>query len=228
MTRLEGLIAHLRTFYGVLPSPPADPFTLFVWEVLAARTTPHRRDAAVAALRRIPALTPDALWRAPQGPLESAVRAAGPYVEQRLQALRTGVDAFRRHPALSTVMHARLLQARRAVAPLPHVGEGVAHRMLLFAGAHLVLPVDTGTMRVATRLGYGHVSGSHRKQLRAVRQALVGELPPLVDAYRQATVHLCHHAVATCTDADPHCGVCPLGDDCDYRRGLTNPTDAVS
>ena len=94
MTRDE-ILGALQAFYGVLPTPPRDPFTLFVWEVMAVHATPRKRDAALAALKRIPALTPDAMWRAPKKKLEDGVALAGPYLEQRLLALRTGVDLFR-------------------------------------------------------------------------------------------------------------------------------------
>src|SRR5262249_9569011 len=66
VSRLESIVARLEAFYGVLPSPPSNPFTLFVWEVLSTHSNPRKRDAALAALKRIRALTPDAMWRAPQ------------------------------------------------------------------------------------------------------------------------------------------------------------------
>src|SRR5438067_13539372 len=100
MPRIEIWVERLRRFYGVLPEPPRDPFTLFVWEVLSVHSTPRKRDAALAALKRIPALTPDSMWRAPQKKLEESVKLAGPYTENRLSALRTGVDVFRRTPRL--------------------------------------------------------------------------------------------------------------------------------
>src|SRR6185503_9827730 len=99
-SRLQALVASLQKFYGPLPTLPRDPFTLFVWEVLAAHASPRKRDAALAALKRIPALTPDAMWRAPQKRLQDGVALAGPYSEQRMRALRMGVDLFRRTPKL--------------------------------------------------------------------------------------------------------------------------------
>src|SRR5262245_54522210 len=65
-TEVGLLIDRLEKFYGALPSPPRDPFTLFVWEVLSPHASPKKRDAALAALKRARALTPDAMWRAPQ------------------------------------------------------------------------------------------------------------------------------------------------------------------
>ena len=93
MPNLEDRIAELQRFYGLLPSPPRDPFQLFVWEVLSPHATPRKRDAAFSALKKIRALTPDGMWRAPQRKLEDAVALAGPYAELRLRALRIGVTA---------------------------------------------------------------------------------------------------------------------------------------
>ena len=112
VSRLESSLKALQAFYGVLPLPPRDPFMLFVWEVLSVHSTPQKRDAALAALKRIPALTPDSMWRAPQKKLEESVRLAGPYTENRLQALRTGCDLFRRSPNLAKTIR----------GPLPRVG----------------------------------------------------------------------------------------------------------
>ena len=62
--RLRAILRRLERFYGALPTPPVDAFGLYVWRVVAFQATPQRRDAAMAALRHIPALTPDAmaLW----------------------------------------------------------------------------------------------------------------------------------------------------------------------
>ena len=226
MSRLEGLIQALRKFYGALPLPPRDPFTLFVWEVLSVHSTPRKRDAALAALKRIRALTPDAMWRAPQKKLEDSVKLAGPYSEQRLSALRTGVDLFRRSPRLTSVIRGPLPAARRALKPFPQLGETGAHRMLLFAADHAILPVDARINRVGRRLGYGEPGADFKKQSRSVQAALAAELPASLDDYRRAFLYLSHHGGATCTEADPHCSVCPLLRDCpegQRRAGRANP-----
>ena len=220
VSRLDGLLDALKSFYGALPQPPRDPFTLFVWEVLSAHSTPRKCDAALAALKRIRALTPDAMWRAPQKKLEDSVRLAGPYSEQRLLALRTGVDLFRRSPDLPAVIRGPLVAARRALKPFPQLGETGAHRMLLFAANHPILPVDARVSRVARRLGYGQASDDFRKQAHSVQTALVAELPPTVDAVRRAFLYLSQHGAATCTETDPHCPICPLARDCPGREEL--------
>src|SRR5713101_4679995 len=153
------MLDALRKFYGTLPTPPRDPFTLFVWEVLSVHSTPRKRDAALGALRRIRALTPDAMWRAPQKKLEESVALAGPYSEQRLRALRVGVDRFRRAPDLPQIIRGPLPAARRSLKGLPQMGEGGAYRMLLFAADQSVLPVDARVSRVTRRLGFVEQQG---------------------------------------------------------------------
>ncbi len=211
---LEAIVASLKRFYGPLPSPPRDPFALFVWEVLSVHSVAARRDAACAALKRMRALTPDAMWRAPRKPLEAAVALAGPYLEQRLRALRTGTEVFRRTPELPATIRGPVVAARRALRRLPQMGDGGAYRMLLFAAAHPVLPVDARVARVATRLGYGGREADFARTARSIRKAVAEQLPDDVDAYRRAYLYLSHHGSATCTEANPHCAMCPVRAEC--------------
>ena len=154
------------------------------------------------------------MWRAPKKRLEDSVALAGPYREQRLQALRAGVELFRRSPRLLSAIRGPLPEARRALKPFPQLGETGAHRMLLFAGDRTILPVDARVARVALRLGFGEAHTSFRRQARSVQDALTRELPASVEMFRRAYLYLSHHGAATCTEADPHCGVCPLRGDC--------------
>ncbi|HUK32309.1 MAG TPA: hypothetical protein VLV86_00275 [Vicinamibacterales bacterium] len=199
-SRLERLAGELKAFYGMLPMPPGDPFALFVWEVLSFHTTPQKRDLAFAALKRHRSLTPDAMAKVAPKTLEDSVKRAGPYAEQRLRALRAGVSVFQRARDLSHAVKEPLPLAHEALAPLPHMGNGGAERMLLFAGGHRVLPMDAGTSRVARRLG--------------CEEPVDGELRHRVDVYRLVSIYLSHHALLTCTEVDPRCSVCPLRADC--------------
>ena len=223
MTRIERLVARLQKFYGALPPPPSDPFALFVWEMMSWHTTPRKRDAAFASLKRLRALTPDAMWRTPQAKLEPVVVAAGPYAEQRLRTLRTGVDLFRRSPDLPKTIRGPLAAALKALKPLPQMsGDGGAYRMLLFAADQPVLPVDAKVFRTARRLGYGApAAGDFKRAARTIRQALAEELAPTAGAYRHAYLYLSHHGAATCTEANPHCPVCPLLPDCPEGKKRT-------
>src|SRR5205807_2245789 len=156
------------------------------WEVLSVHSTPRKRDAALAALKRLRALTPDAMWRTPQKHLEASVALAGPYLDQRIARLRTGVDLFRRTPTLKAIINGPLPAARRALKPFPTLGEGGAHRMLLFAADHAVLPVDARVSRVGRRLGYGAEFADFKKTSQSVQAALAPELAATSLVYRRA------------------------------------------
>jgi endonuclease III len=215
---LSGVVEALRQFYGRLAEPPRDPFAYFVWEVLSAESVPAKRDAAFTALKKIPALTPDAIRRAPPARLEAAIALAGPYREQRLQALRGGVDSFRRTPTLAAVIRGPLPAARRALRAFPHLGEPGARRMLLFAASRRVLPVDARIARVAARLGFGAITQDLTRQARSVQRRLTRELPSDLDRLREMVLYLSHHGSITCAERDPHCGICPLARECAYAQ----------
>jgi endonuclease III len=208
-------VAELELFYGLLPSPPRDPFMLFVWDVLSMQTPPAKRDAGFGALKRARLLTPDAVSRAPKARLEAALAVSGPNAEQRLRALCTGADVFRRSPALPAAIRGPLAAARRALKQISHLGDAGAHRMLLFAADRPILPVDSRVHRVGVRLGYASDDSSMRKSARRLRRTLTAQLPCRdLDVFRRTFVYLSHHGAVTCTEADPHCIVCPLLSEC--------------
>jgi endonuclease-3 related protein len=203
-SRLERLVGELKQFYGLLPSPPADAFQMFVWEVLSYQSSPQQRNSAVAALKRNLSLTPDSMSKVAPKKLDESVKLTGSYVEQRLRALKTGITVFQRNPELPATIKGPVAGAQQALAMLPQMADGGADRMLLYSGDHLVFPLEAGIGRVVRRLGYDEAPES--------------ELPATLDAYRRACTYLSHHAVATCIEKDPHCTVCPLRPDCPYGQ----------
>ena len=68
---------------GCSRNRPPIPFQFFLWEILSRDALPARRDLAWQALRRIPALTPDAVSRAASKELLDAVALAGPHRDER-------------------------------------------------------------------------------------------------------------------------------------------------
>jgi endonuclease-3 len=225
-----GLLARLRAFYGALPSPPSHPFSLYIWEVLSIGTTAARRDAAFNALRRVPALTPDAVARLPQAKLETAVGHAGTMKDERIRALRAGADVFRRNPLIVEELGGGLRRALRAARAIPHLGRASTLRLVLFSGGVPVLPLDEHAFRVARRLGYGQRSdlevgatsdaevGPTTRLVRATRQSVMAEAGRDLDTLRALTLYFTHHGLATCTQVAPHCTVCPLAPDCEWLR----------
>jgi endonuclease III len=214
-------VASLVSFYGPLPVPPADVFGVFLWDVLGMRTTGGRRDAALAALRKVPALTPDSVRKLGRGRLEAIVRLCGPFVDERLTAIESGVDVFRRRRDLAGDFAGPLKRAWLAARDLPHLGESGAARLLLFASPHGVVPVDQALCRLALRLGLVEPRAKVRRLVRDSRRALSRHLPPELPARRQAVLYLSHHLQSTCVEGEPHCKVCPLARDCAYALSLS-------
>lgn len=205
---------RLAAFYGPIGAPPADPFGFYVWDVLGTHATAGRRDAAMTALRRVPALTPDSMHKLARGRLEAIVRQCGPRTSERLAALEAGSAAFRRQPRFLERLRGPLRAAWLAARDLPHLGHAGALGLLMFtAGSHLV-PVDAGMARLATRLGLVTDRGNARRLVRDARRVLDRALPGDLDQRRRAVILLRHHAEHTCVEGTPHCGVCPLADDC--------------
>lgn len=203
---MQPLVDRLERFYGPLPQPPDDPFALYVWEVLSVHTTPARRDAAMNAMRRIPALTPDSMGRVARAKLEKAVACAGPYREERLRALTAGVNVFRRHRDLPELLRADIAQATESLKLLPHLTSVSGQWMLLFAGHQPLLPAEPNLLRVVARLGTDS------------KTAAV-ELGAVLSALQRAALYLSHHGRATCLESDPLCHICPLRSECPFPDG---------
>ena len=207
------MIQTLHEFYGLQPTPPADLFQFFVWEILSENALPARRDLAWQALRRIPALTPDAMFRAPAKELLDAIGIAGPHREDKLERIRAVVGEFKRHRdelSVEALSRAGLLRAARALRRLENVSPAARARAILFVLGRAVIPIDDEINRVVGRLV--GMPGNDRRP--AARRWLAARLRPDVSSYRDAIIYLRHHAQHTCIKVAPHCGVCPLRRDC--------------
>jgi endonuclease III len=218
-------IRRLREFYGLLPPPPGELFQFLLWEILSRESIPARRDLSWRALHRIPALTPDAVFRAPARDLLDAIGLAGPHREDRLETIRAVVGEFRRHRdelAAACVARTTLRRAVRSLRRLTAISVGVQHQALLHAGGFPIIPVDDDVARVINRLsGEEPIAparrrepGGARRAQRRARHWLARHLPQDLETRRVALLFLRHHAHHTCTAAGPHCSVCPLRESC--------------
>ena len=215
----------LAAFYGPLAPPPRDLFGFVVWEILSARTMPSRRDMAWTALRRLPALTPDAMFRASKADLQEAL-AMLPAREERIDGLRAASGYLRRHRNLDEVVAGPLRRGLRALADVPGLDGSARVRALLFAGGHAVAPIDPGITRVVARL-YGLHRPRPATERRLSRSRLAADCGRQLALLRQAAVVLAHHAAHACAEAAPHCGVCPLAPGCRHAAGR-EPGTAIS
>lgn len=224
---MRAVLDALGTFYGPLAPPPRDLFGFVAWEILSARTMPARRDIAWLALRRLPALTPDAMFAASKADLQEAL-ALVPARDERIDELRAASGHLRRHRDLDATIAGRLPAAVRALAAVPGLTPAGRVRALLFPGGHAVAPADDGVIRVVTRL-YGletpHPAARRRLSRRRLRAECGGDL----DLLRETAVLVAHHAAQACAPSAPHCGVCPLAGACRFAAdGPARPAGAIS
>lgn len=212
------MIAALRQFYGLQPTPPADLFQFLVWEILSEHALPARRDLAWQALRRIPALTPDAVFRTPQKDLLEVVGTAGPHRDEKVERIRAVVGEFRRHRErlhAEALAGAPLITVGRVLRRLDSVPPAMRDRAILFAVGRPVLPIDDEVHRVVSRLR----GEPHNRRRSRTRRWLKQHVPSDISAYREAIVYLRHHALHTCVKVGPHCTVCPLRLECGSVQG---------
>ncbi len=221
---MRDLVVTLGAFYGPLAPPPRDLFGFVAWEILSARTQPARRDLAWTALKRLPALTPDAVFRAAKADLQQAL-AMLPGRDERIDDLRAASGHLRRHRDLEVRVAGPLRGAVRALADLPGLTPPARVRALLFAGSQAVAPADDGIVRVVARL-HGLAHARPRGLRRRARRTLTLECGGDLELLRQATVVLAHHAAHACADTAPHCGVCPLAAAC--RHAVARPAPPLS
>jgi endonuclease III len=209
------VLDDLKRFYGLQPLPPADPFSFFVWEILSEGAVAARRDQAWRALARIPALTPDAIFRTPEPDLRGAVQLAGADAGERLARLRATADIFRRYRGdleKGAFRRSGVWRAWRALERLEHLPTPMRARALLFCGDHAVLPLDDDLRRVAARL-----SGIGARRRTVLRRWILARTGQTLEARREAVVYLRHHARQTCLPIGPHCDICPVREGCAWR-----------
>ena len=211
---MREVLAALGDFYGPQAAPPHDLFGFAVWEVLSARTLPSRRDIAWLALKRLPALTPDAMFRASKSDLQGAL-AILPARDERIDGLRAASGHLRRHRGLDQVVAGPLRRAVRALAEVPAISDAARVRALLFVGGHPVAPADEAVTRVLTRL-HGLQAPRPIALRRLARARLSTECARQLELLRLATVVLAHHGEHACAETAPHCRVCPLAPRCHY------------
>jgi endonuclease III len=213
---MEGALSALATFYGPIPTPPHDAFAYFVWDVISGRSVPARRDHAWHLLKRLPALTPDAMFGAPKKELKAVVETLG-HTDDRLDALRDGSGYFRRHRELAALEGTSLARFVRAFRDVPHLTPAARLAAPLLVGRHPVPALDDGVARVLGRLHGVPAAATPRLVRRAARRQLASALGRDVERLTRAVVILGHHARHACADRSPHCSVCPLRDECCYH-----------
>ncbi len=220
---LSSVVDALRKLYGRPKPPPVrDPLEQLLWENVAYLANDQRRAQAWKRFKREVGTKPPQILAAPRAKLLDIARAGiapSNSAEKLRETAAIALDAFGGN--LKPILKLPLQKAKKALRKFPSIGEPGAERILLFAGSHPVLALDSNGLRVLHRLGFGEEDKSYAKSYRSAQEALAPGLPLDTAWLTEAHQLLRRHGQELCKTNHPRCEACPLRPRCVYFLSLT-------
>lgn len=216
------LILSLEREQGTPVQPVAvGPFEMILWEIVGYLVDDEQRGVAFSALRDRVGLTPRTVAAAPMKTLSEITRLGGAMAaDERAARLRTVAQMVldEWHGDLAGVLKLPAQKAKKELMKFPSVGEPGAEKILLFSRALGVLALESNGLRVLVRLGFGEERKSYPATYRAVREAVIEELPEDCGLLAKAHLILREHGRTVCLRNEPVCRACVLKTDCPSAR----------
>jgi endonuclease III len=217
---LRRVIDTLEAFYG-RPKPPAvtDPFEQVLWDNVAYLASDERRAQAWQRFKKEVGTKPAQILKAARSTLVSIGKAGivpASTADKLRKIAEIAVEEF--DGDLKPVLKLPLAGARKALRKFPSIGEPGAEKILLLAGSHPVLALDSNGLRVLLRLGFGKEDKSYAKSYRSAQEAAVSGLPPDTAWLTRSHQLLRRHGQELCKTNHPRCEACPLNTECAYYR----------
>jgi endonuclease-3 len=214
--RLARVIDALEALYG-RPKPPAatDPFEQILLENVAYLTSDERRAKAWKHFKVDVGTNPAEILAAPRSKL-LAIGSAGIVPAVTASKLRRIAEIALEEFGgdLRPVLQPPLREAKKALRKFPSIGEPGAEKILLFAGSHPVLALDSNGLRVLLRLGFGRQDKSYAKSYKSAQDAAAPVQPPSTAWLIRAHQLLRRHGRELCKTNHPRCEACPLRKRC--------------
>jgi endonuclease-3 len=217
---LQQVVERLEVTYGrPQPANLVDPWLLVLWENIAYLADDGRREQAFLALRQEVGTEPEQILAAPD-PVLLGITGHGKLPELSAGKLRRCAEIALKDfdGDLQAVLSWPVPLAKKALMKFPGVGEPGAERILLFAGRHPALALESNGVRVLVRLGFGEEKKRYEATYRLVRRDAEAEIREECDWLVKAHQLLRHHGQQTCRRSGPRCGECPLEADCVYPK----------
>lgn len=217
---LRTVLNRLAASYGPQGWWPArDPFEMMAGALLTQRTTWRNAARSLAALRRVGALTPEALADLPAADLEALVRPAGTF---RMKAVRLRAMArwYVESGRWETLASRSTPNLRAELLRLSGIGPETADDILVYAFERPVFVVDTYTRRILSRYGWAVADAPYDTLSDAVARAL-GRDAEILGEFHALLVE---HGKRRCRPT-PRCTGCPLAAQC--RTGVHGATGDV-
>ena len=215
---LLAILKKLEKQHGRLSAPATrDPFETILHEKCGYLCTDDRRERAFQELKKRVGTTPEKILAAKDAVLREIAAIGGIYADTRALRMKQSAELVRDRFGgdLNAALKLDFKKARKAFAQFPMIGEPGAEKILLFAGAHKVLALESNGLRVVCRLGFAEEQRNYSTMYRRAQEALAPEIQGM-DYARLITAHqlLRRHGQDICRRTDPACDACVLRADC--------------
>jgi endonuclease III len=214
--KLARIIALLEKHYGTPRMPWAtDPWLLILWENVAYLADDERRQSALEHLERTIGTSPERIADASTAELLAVTQhgiAPARFVEKLQTCARVALEQF--GGDVRSVLELPVAKAKKALQKFPGIGEPVAEKILVFAGAAPILALDSNGLRTLVRLGFAEEKKNYAATYRAVRESVAHELPGDCDWLARTHLLLQQHGRELCKRSEPLCHQCPLAKRC--------------
>ncbi len=210
MTKAEKVVDRLIGIYGQLIWKDDDAFHVLIRTILSQNT--NDRNMKIASSNLFSKFkTPEEISKADVGKLATLLRPGGLHNLKARRIIDISKLITKKYGDLSKVVQKNVDVARSDLLSIKGIGPKTADCVLLFSGAHNVLPVDTHVFRVSHRLGLAPKNADHE----AVKVALESQISPR----KLGSAHSALIAFGReyCRSRHPRCGECPLGDLCEFK-----------
>lgn len=207
MTKAEKVVDRLIEIYGQLTWKDDNTFHVLVRTILSQNTNDRNmRTASENLFSRFK--TPEEISKADIGELATLLRPGGLHNIKARRIMDISKLITEKYGNLDKVVQKNVDAARVDLLSIKGIGPKTADCVLLFAGSHNVLPVDTHVFRVAHRLGLAPQDTDHE----AVKAALESQISP--SKLGSAHGALIAFGREYCQARRPRCEECPLNDLC--------------
>ncbi len=205
--KLLDIYRILFDHYGPREWWPAEtPFEVVVGAILTQNTAWKNVEKAIANLKQLGPLTPEALFRLPEETLAEAIRPSG-YYRQKGKRLRNflGMLSDRFECRLDALFDLPTENLREELLALSGIGPETADSILLYAAGRPVFVIDTYTLRILSR----HELLPEVTFYAEAQQWVTDHLPEDVQLFNEFHALLVNVGKDFCSPR-PKCPGCPL------------------
>jgi endonuclease-3 related protein len=197
----------LADHYGPRGWWPADsPFEVVVGAILTQNTAWTNVEKAIANLKQLGPLTPEALVRLPEETLSDAIRPSG-YYRRKAKRLRNFLDLLTNgfECRLDSLFDLPTESLREELLAVSGIGPETADSILLYAAGRPVFVIDAYTNRILSR----HQLLPEETSYAEAQEWITDHLPEDVELFNE------FHALLVAVGKDfcrprPKCTGCPL------------------